>query len=260
MPELPDVEQFRRYFNATALYQRIRQIHVQGPELLVDTSPQGLGRALKDQRFESTARRGKYLFAGLDGGSWLVLHFGMSGRLHYAKSGDRPRYTQLSVEFENGSELDYVAPRKLGRIALADSPQDWSAARQLGPDALQIGEEDFLELAGGRRGQIKSWLMDQHSIAGIGNYYSDEILYQCRIHPKRKLDTLEKSDYRKIYRKMRSILETAIDKNAEPGELPNSFLLPQRRKGGHCPRCDTVLKTIEAAGRTAWYCPHCQAN
>lgn len=259
MPELPDVEQFRRYFNATALHQHIARVHVQGPSLLVATSPQGLGRALHKKTFQSAARHGKYLFAELNDSKWLVLHFGMSGHLEYAqRDGGAPEYTQFSVDFDNGYQLDYVAPRKLGRIALADSPGDWVAQQQLGPDALAIGEEQFVRLASERHSEVKPWLMDQHNIAGIGNYYSDEILYQSGIHPKHKLADLDESDFKMLYRALHSVLETAIEKKADPEKLPRSFLLPQRRKGGHCPACDTKLETTKVGGRTAWYCPHCQ--
>ncbi|SDZ75277.1 Fpg/Nei family DNA glycosylase [Microbulbifer marinus] len=261
MPELPDVEYFRHYFNATSLHQCIAGTHVQSPSLLVKTSPQGLGRALKHNRFESTQRHGKYLFAELSSGKWLVLHFGMSGRLDYGKrSGEPPEYTQLAVEFENGYQLDYVAPRKLGRIALSDSPEAWVRQQDLGPDALAISEDEFVRMGNERHGRIKSWLMDQHSIAGIGNEYSDEILFQCGIHPKRELDALDRKGLERLHKNLRSILQTAIEKKADPEELPPSFLLPHRKQGGHCPGCDTQLKTVEVSGRTAWFCPQCQGR
>lgn len=259
MPELPDVEQFRRYFNATALHQRIRRIHVQTPSLLVDTSPQGLGRALKGHAFAATERHGKYLLAKLDSGKWLALHFGMSGALHYSKSADSLEYAQLSIQFANGFALRYVAPRKLGRIALTRSPGEWIDRRDLGPDALAISEEDFIKRAAQRRGGIKAWLMDQQSLAGIGNIYSDEILFQCRLHPQTPVGDLDDAAIRGLYRALRRVLETAIERKAEPDCLPDSYLLPHRGQGGRCPRCDTALEKIDAAGRTAWLCPRCQS-
>ncbi|WP_323843803.1 Fpg/Nei family DNA glycosylase [Microbulbifer magnicolonia] len=259
MPELPEVELFRRYFNATALHQSIDRTQVLAPSLLVDASPQGLGRALKRNRFQSTSRHGKYLFAQLDTGKCLVLHFGMSGRLDYGKR-DRgpPEYTRFSVRFESGYQLDYVAPRKLGRIALTDSPEAWVAQRQLGPDALAIGEEEFVHLAGGRRAGVKSWLMDQQSIAGIGNEYSDEILFHAGMHPQRKLTELRKSDFGRLFKKMRAVLQTAIDSDVDAEQLPRAFLLPHRHRDGRCPGCDVRLETVKVAGRTAWFCPKCQ--
>ncbi|WP_308367995.1 MULTISPECIES: DNA-formamidopyrimidine glycosylase family protein [unclassified Microbulbifer] len=260
MPELPDVENFRRYFNATSLHQRISRVHVEEPALLFETSPQGLGRALKRRDFQSTRRHGKYLFADT-GERWLVLHFGMSGSLHYSKKdAGRPKYTRLSIEFENDHQLAYTAPRKLGRIALADSPEEWIEARELGEDALDISEEQFLQKLSKRRGQVKSWLMDQHSLAGIGNIYSDEILFQTGLHPKHSLQDLDEEDRKQLYRTISSVLKTAIEKKAEPERMPDKFLLPHRKQGGHCPACGATLKSLSAAGRTAWYCPRCQAD
>ena len=115
MPELPDVETFRRYLGATALHRRIERIQVDEPTVLEAISPQTLGRRLDHRRFESTSRRGKYLFAALDAGGALVLHFGMTGHLEYRRRAEpRPDYTVLSILFEDDSALFYVAPRKLG--------------------------------------------------------------------------------------------------------------------------------------------------
>lgn len=259
MPELPDVEYYRRYFNATALRQRIAHIHMHEPRLLEATSPQGLGRALKGRHFVSTQRHGKYLFAETDGDNWLVLHFGMSGELHYTKNGEsEPEHTQFSIEFGNFHRLDYIAPRKLGHIALVKSPQYCIEAKTLGPDALAIDEETFVEQAAKRRGGIKAWLMDQHSLAGIGNLYSDEILFQCRLHPRTAVADLDDKDLSRIYRTTQRVLEKAIECKADPAQLPESFLLPHRHTGGLCPRCNGALGYIDSAGRTAWLCPGCQ--
>ncbi|MFI2810419.1 MULTISPECIES: Fpg/Nei family DNA glycosylase [Microbulbifer] len=259
MPELPDVETYRRYFDATALHQVIRQVRVPGPELLVETSPQGLGRALHGARFTQTERHGKYLFALLDSGSCLVLHFGMSGNLSYSKSvKSPPQYTQLEIDFDSNYRLAYRCPRKLGRIALTGSPDDWIRDRDLGPDALRISEEEFLGRSQKRHGQVKPWLMDQHQVAGIGNYYSDEILFQSRIHPARSLDDLDESNRKRVFRAMRTVLKQAIDCDAEPAALPQSYLLPHRHQDGQCPRCGRDLETQAVGGRTAWYCPGCQ--
>ncbi|WP_237060539.1 Fpg/Nei family DNA glycosylase [Microbulbifer sediminum] len=259
MPELPDVEVYRRYFDSTALHQAIQHVRVPGPELLVDTTPQALGRALHGAAFRKTERHGKYLLAHLDSGKCLVLHFGMSGDLAYCQAGNRtPQYTQLEIDFANNSRLAYRCPRKLGHIALADSPNAWIRSHELGPDALRISEREFLRLSGSGHGRAKSWLMDQRQIAGIGNYYSDEILFQCLIHPASELAELNKSNRERIFNVMQRVLHKAIDCNADPEALPESYLLPHRGKDGHCPRCGGNLEQMTIGGRTAWYCPGCQ--
>jgi formamidopyrimidine-DNA glycosylase len=257
MPELPEVETYHRYFNATSLHQKIAQIHVQEAALLVDTSPQGLGRALKNHTFDSTCRHGKYLFTELDSGNWLVLHFGMSGELDYGRS-PVPEYTQLAIEFSNGYRLAYVAPRKLGHIALVDRPEYWIDRKKLGPDALALSIGELLQLAASRRGAVKSWLMDQHAIAGIGNLYSDEILFQCRIYPGRAVGDLSEAELKEIHRKLHDVLETSIAVQADPDRLPKEFLLPRRHEGEQCPRCGSELQNTKIASRTSWFCPHCQ--
>lgn len=261
MPELPDVETYRRYLDATSLHQRIAQVQVESPSILFETSPQGLGHALKHKSFQSTQRRGKYLFIAVDSDKWLVMHFGMSGELRYFKNeAETPDFTRCLITFENGFHLAYIAPRKLGRIALTDSPQTWINDNSLGPDAYGLSEKEFIELATKVRGTIKSWLMDQSHIAGIGNIYSDEILFQAGIHPKRSVNNLDKADWNKLYKAMRHVLETAIGVGADPEELPTGFLLPHRKKGGHCPKCGSTVVSVKVGGRTAWYCPHCQGS
>jgi len=259
MPELPDVETFRRYVGATALHQRVSKTRVTGRSLLKGTTPAGLGRALHGRTFEKTDRHGKYLFIALDSGGWLVLHFGMTGELHYYRhDGKEPDYTQFLVSFGNDYELAYSAPRKLGRISLADSPPAFVAAQGLGPDALTLDEKTFMALLAGSRGSLKPWLMDQKKIAGIGNVYSDEILFQARLHPGTAAARLDRAAQRRLFRAMHTVLEKAIKAGAQPERMPRSFLLPRREKGGRCPKCGTGLATTRAGGRTAWYCPRCQ--
>ncbi len=156
-----------------------------GVSLLHGTSPQALGRALKRRQFVSTRRHGKYLFLAVDQEAWLVLHFGMTGELEYfGKHDGEPRYTQFLIDFDNGFRLAYIAPRKLGRIELTDSPENFVAGNDLGVDALDVTAKQFLTLAKTSRGGVKAWLMNQGTMAGIGNIYSDEILFQAGVHPR----------------------------------------------------------------------------
>jgi formamidopyrimidine-DNA glycosylase len=259
MPELPDVEVSRRYLDATALHQPVAHTHVEDSAVLSGTTPQGLGRALSHQSFLSTQRHGKYLLVELERRGWMVLHFGMTGSIKYFKArGDAPRYTQVLFSFDNGFHLAYIAPRKLGAVGLADNPQALAAAHHLGPDALDADLDRFRELAAGRRGAVKSWLMDQQSLAGIGNVYSDEILFQAGIHPKRPVHKLDDSEIARLHEQLRDVLCAAIDAEADPARMPDHFLLPRRRPGAECPRCSGTVQTIKAGGRTAWFCPTCQ--
>lgn len=259
MPELPDVEVYRRYLAATALHQAIAHVHVEAPRVLVDTTAQGLGRRLGGQSFERASRHGKYLFAQLDGGGAVALHFGMTGRLDYRQEPDAGEsHAACRFEFRNGARLDYLSTRLLGRIEFTESVADFIHAKGLGPDALALDRDDFLEDAASRRGGVKSWLMDQGHIAGIGNVYSDEILFRAGIHPKRKVSELDDDVLRELHRAIDEVLQAAIAAKADPARMPDRFILPRREPGGHCPRCGAALEQLSVNGRTAWFCPECQ--
>lgn len=262
MPELPDVETFGRYVAATSLHQRIECIDVDAPRMLKGVSPEMLERRLEGQRFRSTRRHGKYLFIEIDGNGWLLLHFGMTGYLDYGKEQNAlPTHSRLVVHFANGYRLAGIWQRRLGRIGLAQSPAKFIEDEGLGPDALEpgIALEDFKAMLHGRRGSIKSALMDQSFIAGIGNIYSDEMLFQAEIHPGKDARTLDDDQLARLHAKMLHVLNTAIDRQADPERLPKSWLLPHREDGEKCPRCNGTVKSLRISGRTAYLCPTCQS-
>jgi formamidopyrimidine-DNA glycosylase len=130
----------------------------------------------------------------------------------------------------------------------------------LGPDALRHGRsfEVFRDALAGRGGTIKAALMAQDTLAGIGNVYSDEILYQAYIHPKTPVAMLNARDFRKLHRCMIKVLETAIERKVDVGRMPRTWLLPHREDGRPCPRCGERLKTLIISGRTSYVCEGCQ--
>lgn len=262
MPELPDVEVFKRYLSRHALNQRVVAVECIERSLLRDgLSPRKLQGALIDTQLQRAYRRGKHLFARLDDGQWLELHFGMTGYLDYADAAETPpRHSRLVLELDNGKRLAYVNQRKLGRIGLVDDPDTYLDAEAVGPDILTLGESGFVELAGGRRGQLKCWLMDQSAMAGLGNIYSDEILFQARAHPKTPVKRLAAVQLAAIYRQVEAVCAKAVAAKADPERMPADFLLPHRRKDGRCPRCGAPLEALTACGRTAYRCPECQPD
>lgn len=261
MPELPDVEHYRKEFDAQALNQPLKQIQVESESLLSGITVDELSQALNHRRFESSERYGKWLLILLDSKKLLVMHFGMTGKLVcFDSSQSAPRYTRLIIHFDSGNSLAYVSPRKLGRIQIADSRETFIESKQLGPDALSVSEARFLQMAAGQRAGVKAWLMNQHVLAGVGNVYSDEILFQARLHPNCSLTALDQAGLRKLYKAMHSVLTTAVKRDADPNNMPSSFLLPQRKNNGHCPECGSTVEKIHAAGRGAWYCPRCQSK
>lgn len=263
MPELPDVEVLRRYFDSTALHQEVGSVEVRSETVLKDITPQVLGRKLVGDSFGTTERHGKFLFAGLEeSGDWVVLHFGMTGGLKYDRQVEKePQYGLVFFHFRNDYSLAYVMTRKLGEVRVIADPDGFIEARELGPDvyADAFTLETFLELLRGRRGMVKSAMMNQRIMAGIGNVYTDEILFQAVIHPKTKVNDLSEEDLRTIFQQMKRVLQTAIDHQADPGDYPESYLTPLRGEpGADCPQCEGKLERIEVSGRAGYYCPGCQ--
>ena len=269
MPELPDVEIFKRYFDATSLHQRIQDVDVQDAYVLKGISAHEFARRLKGRCFESTRRHGKHLFVRADGGVWLRLHFGMTGSLHYFKHDERApkpasaeasvgRHTRVLFLFATGHRLAFEDQRKFGEVGLVGDVDQFLKNRALGPDALDINLVALQEIFGKNLGAVKTILLNQKLVAGIGNLYADEILFRARIHPATQVSALKANTVAKIFRATGDILKKAIDTRANTDLLPRSWLLPHRGKGGKCPRCGRRLKSATIAGRTTWFCSHCQ--
>src|SRR5215470_5797239 len=259
MPELPDVEIFKRYFDATSLHQRIDDVDVRNAYILKETSAQELARRLKGRRFESSRRHGKHLFARADDEIWLRLHFGMTGSLHYFKDEERvPSHTRVLFVFAKNRRLAFDDQRKFGEVGLVKDVDEFLKNRGLGPDALDVDLAEFKNILAKHHGAVKSILLNQKLIAGIGNIYADEILFRARIHPATKAARLSENKMKRLFRAMRYILKNAIESKADVGVLPRSWLLPHRGTRGKCPRCSSELKSTTIGGRSTWFCTHCQ--
>jgi len=260
MPELPDVEVYKQYLDATALRQRIADAHVHAPKLLGATSARELKDALAHRQLVGSRRHGKWLFAQTDAEPWLVLHFGMTGALEYYDQGPEPRHAIMTLDFENGAHLTFVDRRRLGTIDLTDDPDDFLAARGVGPDALQLDWPRFKTLLASRRGGIKSALMDQSLLAGLGNVYTDEVLFQADTHPLTPVTELDDARRKHLFDKISEVLTAAVDADAERKHMPRDYLLPHRRDGATCPRCGGTVRQISVNGRSTYYCERHQTR
>ncbi|MFZ0391247.1 MAG: DNA-formamidopyrimidine glycosylase family protein [Calditrichia bacterium] len=257
MPELPDVEVFRKYLNSTALHQKIDKVEVKEKSMLGKVSSRSLQMRLKGAQFESTLRHGKYLFAQTDQKDWLVLHFGMTGFLRYFKNPDeQPGHVRLLIHFKNEYKLAFDCRRKLGLIDLTEDADQFIMGKDLGIDPwrqeLDLGK--FKERLQGRSGAVKSALMNQQIFAGIGNIYSDEILYQSDVHPETPVNNLNEKQLKSLHSKMNHVLKMAIEKKADPQQMPQSWLLPRRKQGEKCPRCGGEIQKITVSGRSSYFC------
>ena len=258
MPELPDVQVLKQYVDATSLHQEIETVEVRSQRMLEGMDGREIEDRLQGRMFEGTRRHGKYLFVELDDGEWLMLHFGMTGDLKYYKRPDKePEYDQILFNFANGYHLAYIMPRKLGEVRLLDEPKDLIEGKELGPDVLssEFDFETFREILDGRRGMIKSRLMDQQIMAGVGNVYSDEILFQAGVHPRAPVSELDADSLRRVFDCLKTVLHVAIEHQAEPEQFPDGYLIPYRHTDHACPKCGGSIERIKVSGRTGYFCP-----
>ena len=283
MPELPEVETYSRYFALHALGQRIERVEVRDERILTQRR-ETFVRALRGRSFETVRRHGKHLFAravaavprGSSGSSadapsseeprgtrgtrgtapWLHLHFGMSGDLSYYTEGDEPRFARVIFAFEDGARLAFEDMRLFGLAEVLDSPDAFIEEAKLGPDPLdpKFTFARFDALLEKRKGAIKSLLMTQEILAGMGNLYVDETLYATSIHPARGVQTLRDAERKAIFGAMRKILRQAIARHAKGKDLPPSALMHHREEGDRCPMCGGTIQRTVVFGRTTYFC------
>lgn len=257
MPELPEVETFRRYFDRTSLNKKIEGIELRAGKMLKGISSRSLQVQLKNNKFKKTSRHAKYLFAHTDNEKILVLHFGMTGFLHYFKDkSEKPGHTRMLIDFNNGYHLAFDCQRKFGKIHLIDNKEKFIEEKKLGPDPIadEMNLLIFRKLLEGKKGSIKSTLMDQKTIGGIGNIYTDEILFNAGIHPSSKTEKLKDDQIKKLFHMMIKILRKAIDVNADSDRMPSTYLLHNRKSGADCPMCTSKIRKQTISGRTSYYC------
>ncbi|MFZ0490847.1 MAG: DNA-formamidopyrimidine glycosylase family protein, partial [Salegentibacter sp.] len=231
MPELPEIALYTKYAEGTALNKEIAKISFPNGKKLLQVSEDDCKKALLHKEFSSTDRLGKYLFLNTDKGKCLVLHFGMTGKLESYQHEEHPKNSEMIIEFKDSSKLSFVCRRKLGKIFLAEGKEEFQKEHELGPDALNLNWTDFKKLLQDKRGSIKGALMDQHLLAGLGNVYSDEILYQCGIHPKSKVEKLSEAEKKEIHKQMGKVLKMAIKEEGQRSEFPEDYLTPHRKEG-----------------------------
>jgi formamidopyrimidine-DNA glycosylase len=258
MPELPEVETFRRRVGESALDRSIEHVRLHDADAVLDTSASTLRRHLLGERFCDAMRHGKYLFMGVDDG-WLVLHFGMTGDVTVCPSDSpEPEYTKMRIDFGDGGFLAYVCVRKLGHIDWAQTIEQFVEDHEMGPDALDVDFDGFRQGVEGRTTAIKNVLMDQSVIAGVGNEYSDEILLRAGLRPDRATDDLDETQLRSIYDATRQILTEVVELLPDRDRLTGRYLVASRKEGAECPRCAGPIEKMRIGGRSAYFCPSCQ--
>ncbi len=254
MPELPDVESFRRFF-ARRAKGPVRGVSAPAPEVLRNSSASGIGRALTGRPLERSRRHGKWMLAPVSGSDRvLVFHFGMTGELAWRE--DPHPHDRLLLDFDRG-RLAYRSTRKLGGVWLGTEGRLGDVTGPQGLDARGISRSRLGELLDGRRGGIKSALMDQELIAGLGNELSDEILWRARLDPRRAVGELGPDEIDRLH----ACLEQVIEDSVSAGRIPREegWLTGEREaEEPRCPRGHGQLRAGTVAGRTALWCERCQ--
>jgi len=283
MPELPEVEVLARHLRPLLRGKTIRRVDVRRAKVLAPTSPRKFRQTLLGAKFTGLSRRGKYLLfqlKGRTGGKGLNLlgHLGMTGRMFLARK-QQPLPVHAAVVLDLGREnFIYEDTRYFGRLTL-----DISATGKLGPEPLS---RDFQLAKFGRtlkrsRQAIKVRLLDQILVAGIGNIYASEVLFQARISPKQAADQLTLEQVRRLWRAIRGVLADAIQGGStvplnfggsksdelfyfgRAPETPDYYeerLRVYDREGQPCLNCCRPIRRIVQAARSTFYCPHCQRS
>jgi formamidopyrimidine-DNA glycosylase len=256
VPELPDVEHYRRFLARHAVGACVERVLVTDPGILRNTDAATLDTALRGHRFEEPERRGKWLIAWTSG-PVVLLHFGMTGDLIWGpdQSG-RHRHDRVIFVLDRG-ELRYRNMRKLGGLWLAHGPDEVEPILSgLGPDALSLDRHAFEGLLRRRRGQVKTALMDQTLLSGVGNLLADEILWRARIHPARPVQDLTETERRALFAALRRSIRAGIEEF--DGGMRTRWMRVRGQPGARCPRCRSALDRMVVGGRTTYFCPRCQ--
>ena len=273
MPELPEVETVARGLRVVLPGRRILGVRLGKTDFIDD--PAALEQMLPGTSIAGVRRHGKFLVIDLAaangnaGAMALLIHLGMTGQLVTAPAqAPAPPHTHVFIALDDGRELRYTDIRRFGRMQILSNGDDASALAKLGLDPLEATEAEFTGRIGGRRARIKALLLDQHVLRGIGNIYTDEGLWRARIHPKRLGANLKPAELRRLHRAVRDVLNEAIrlrgssvsdyvDAEGQRGEFQLRHRVYQR-EGKKCFRCKTPIRRAIVAGRSSYFCPHCQ--
>ncbi len=289
MPELPEVETVCRQLDPELAGQRVEALEVLDARWCRPTPPKKLEAAIRGATIEGLRRRGKYLLLGLDGARTLVMHLRMTGnlilvegagkidpsegrRLYEGERSASERHLRARFQLGDRRELWFTDPRRFGEAFLIeDAGLDERFAR-LGVEPLSgdFTPEALGRMAVGRTAPLKSFLLDQKHVAGVGNIYADEALFRARLHPLSPAGSMKPEHLKALRDAVVTALEAGIDGGGasiddyrdgrgEKGTMQDEFLV-HTREGQPCPRCDGPISRIVVSGRSTYCCPSCQVR
>jgi formamidopyrimidine-DNA glycosylase len=273
MPELPEVETIRVNLEPHLVGRRLERVEINDPRLVRPFEPVAVAADLEGERISAVERRGKYLIVRFESGRALLIHLRMTGSLRRAAGGrlaDDP-HRRAVVKLDDGSDVAYRDVRRFGTWLLLEVGEvEPYLAAKLGGEPLGRGftARKLGERLEGRRAPIKAALLDQRTVAGLGNIYVDEALWRAGVHPQQPAGTLTEAEVARVTRAIKEALRAGISRQGASlrdystpdggrGRMQDRFRV-YGREGEPCGRCGTPIEKIRAAGRGTWYCPGCQ--
>jgi len=245
VPELPEVERARALMEERALGRRIAAVDDSDTYVCRPHAPGEIAAALEGRELVSANRRGKAMWCDTDGGPVLGLHLGMAGQIVVDAVPDEHGWDRFTLLFEDGGRLALRDKRRLGRAILDPDLEG------VGPDAALISRDAFRERVGRGGAPVKARLMDQSVLAGVGNLLADETLWRARLSPLRAAGDLGEDELDRLRRELRAATRAAL----RNGGVHTGEVIPFRKPGAHCPRCDAGMVRGTVGGRTTWWCP-----
>jgi formamidopyrimidine-DNA glycosylase len=271
VPELPEVETIRTQLEPLLTGRRLERVEIFDPRLTRPFDPAQVARELEGERITAVERRGKYMVLRFGSGRSLLIHLRMTGSLALAKGEADHPHARAMVKMDDGSLIVYRDVRRFGTWLVLDiGDLEPYLAERLGGEPLgaSFRAAALASRLTGRRTPIKAALLDQRTVAGVGNIYADEALWRARIHPLRPAGELTSADVRRLHRAVRATLKIGIRRE---GATLRNYAKPDGRRGAMqeefrvygrqdepCDRCGTPIEKTRAAGRGTWYCPYCQ--
>jgi formamidopyrimidine-DNA glycosylase len=289
MPELPEVETVARQLDPELAGRRIERLEVLDERWSRPVDPAELSNAVNGRTIEGLGRRGKYLLLSLDGHRTLVMHLRMTGnlvlvegeekldpsegrRLYEGERSTSERHLRARFLLDDGRELWFTDPRRFGEAFLIDDADLPKRFERLGVEPLSddFTPEALGEIATGRTAPLKSFLLDQSGIAGVGNIYADEALFRAHLHPLSPAGSMKPEHHEALRDAVVAALEAGIDGGGasiddyrdgrgEKGTMQNEFLV-HTREGEPCPSCGGPIARIVVSARSTYYCPSCQVR
>jgi formamidopyrimidine-DNA glycosylase len=275
VPELPEVETVRRRLEPALVGRRFERVEILDPRLVRPLEPLQVSAELEGERVAAVERRGKYLIVRFESGRVLLIHLRMTGSLRHVRNGlleDDP-HRRAVVRLDDGSDVAYRDVRRFGTWVVVE-PADIEPylSSRLGPEPLDraFRAAHLAERLARRRAPIKAVLLDQRTLAGLGNIYVDEALWRAQIHPLAPADTLGEDQVATLTRAVKDALRTGIERqgatlrdyrqpDGSSGRMQRAFKV-YGRAGEPCARCGSPIEKIRAGGRGTWFCPRCQAR